>query len=122
MQKYILVVLFLVLTSCRSNHTPPAPIDPWHARYQHTSGKFHLILNHFSDEAVAVDILEHAKNTPRNIFFADIKTDMAIFEDRTDPNCRFVLKKTNEGIVLSDQCNGTGEIDGLYKRIGDFKQ
>lgn len=122
MQKYILVVLFLVFTSCRSNHSPVAPIDPWHARYQHTSGKFYLLLNHFTDDAVSVDVIEQGQKKPRNIFFADIQADTAIFQARNEPNCRYILKNTDKGIVLSDQCNGTGEIDGLYKRIGDFKQ
>ena len=101
MQKYIIAVLFLVFTSCRSNHTSTAPIDPWHARYQHTSGKFYLLLNHFTDDAVAVDVLEQGQKKPRNIFFADIQADTAIFQDRTEPNCRYILKNTEKGIRTS---------------------
>ncbi len=122
MQKYIIFLLLLVFTSCRSNHTPAALIDPWHARYQHTSGKFYLLLNHFTDDAVAVDVIEYGKKKPRNMYFAEVKADLAIFRDRTDSDCRFILKKTDKGIVISEQCHGTGEIDGLYKYIGEFKE
>jgi hypothetical protein len=119
MSKYIVVAIFLTITSCQSNRTP---IDPWHARYQHESGKFYLILNHFRDDAVAVDVIEQGQKKPRNMYFAELKADLAIFNDRTDSDCRFILKKTDKGIVISDQCHGTGEIDGLYKYIGDFKE
>jgi hypothetical protein len=119
MHKYIFVLLLLVFTSCLSNY---APVDPWHARYQHTSGKFYLLLNHFTDDAVAVDVIEQGQKKPRNIFFAEIKEDMAIFKNRTDPDCRFILKKTDKGFVVSDQCyGGVSEIDGLYKYVGDYK-
>jgi len=74
------------------------------------------------DESVAVDVIEKGQKKPHSMFFADIKADMATFQDKTEPSCRLILKSTEKGIIFSDECNGTGEIDGLYKRIGDFKQ
>jgi hypothetical protein len=119
----ILSILLLALTSCRSNHVSTLQIDPWHGRYMHSSGKFNLILDHFMKESVSVDILEQGLKRPHSSFFAEFKgADEAMFQDRREPDCRVLLKNTNEGIVVRDQCGGTGEADGLYKRIGDLKQ
>lgn len=76
-----------------------------------------MFLDHFSAEAVSVDIFYTSQpNKFAGRFFADIQDDEATFKDRTDTNCRITLKSTNAGMVILDQCHGTGKIDGLYKR------
>lgn len=83
----------------------------------HFSGKFEMSLDHFSEEAVSVDIYQTSrpdKFTGR--FFADIKGDEAVFKDRTDPNCKVLLKNTSEGIIVTDHCGGNNNDTGLYKR------
>lgn len=117
----ILSILLLALTSCRSNHISTPPIDPWHGRYMHSSGKFNLVLDHFMKESVSVDIIEQGQKRPHGSFFAELKgLDEAIFQDLREPDCRVFLKSTDEGIVVMNKCGGTAEADGLYKRIGDL--
>ncbi len=119
----IFSILLIALTSCRSNQASIPPIDPWHGHYVHVTGKFNLVLDHFMKESVSVDIFEEGQKRPHSSFFAEFKgTDEAMFQDRREPDCRVFLKNADEGIVVRDQCGGTGEADGLYKRIGDLKQ
>lgn len=119
----VLLIFLFTFISCRSNHTLAPQIDPWHGRYMHSSGKFNLVLDHFMKESVSVDIHEQGLKRPHSSFFAEFKgDDEAMFQDRREPDCRVLLKNTNEGIVVRNQCGGTGEADGLYKRIGDLKQ
>lgn len=116
---FLFVITFV--SSCRSHNEVKHPVDPWHGTYLHSSGKFILLLNHFDKEAVAVDIIEQGKKKSQASFFADIKDDTAIFKDRTDPDCKLTLQIKDKGINLIDQCHGTGDIDGLYMRTGDYK-
>jgi len=118
MKIFILIVLTL-FSACRSYQTTKTVVDPWHGRFLHPSGKFTLILNHFSDEFIAIDIFKEKQKAPVASFFGDIKGSSVLVKDRTDPDCNFILQTANSGIEVSDQCHGTGEIDGLYKRIGD---
>lgn len=123
MNVLIRLVFLLTFISCRSNHPPAPQIDPWHGRYMHFSGKFNLVLDHFMKESVSVDIFEQGLKRPHSSFFAEFKgADEAMFQDRREPDCRVFLKNSDEGIIVRDQCGGTGEANGLYKRIGDLKQ
>lgn len=79
-----------------------------------------MVLNHFERESVAIDILEDSSPRPQG-FFANIKGNIAIFKDRTDSKCKLIFQAVNEGIIFTDQCHGTGESDGLYKRIEGTK-
>jgi hypothetical protein len=118
MKIFILLVLIL-FSACKSHQATEAVIDPWHGTFLHTSGEFTLVLNHFDKEAVAIDIFEKGKKDSRNSFFGDIKGSSVLVKDRTDPNCNFIFQTINSGVEISERCHGTGEIDGLYKRIGD---
>jgi hypothetical protein len=119
--KIFSLIILLFFFSCRSHHDPKLPIDPWHGTYLHSSGKFTLALNHFDKEAVSVDIIEQGNKDLQGSFFADIKDGAAIFKDRTDPDCKIILQIKDDRINLTDLCHGTGDIDGLYMRTGDYK-
>jgi len=119
--KKFFISLLVIISSCRSHHEIKTEVDPWHGTYLHPSGKFILILNHFDTEAVAGDVFEKNQKDSRNSFFADIKGNTAIFKDRTDPGCKLILQAISGEIHLSDQCHGTSEIDGVYKRTGNYK-
>lgn len=74
-------------------------------------------------ESVSVDIFEQGQKRPHSSFFAELRgLDEAMFQDRREPDCRVLLKNTDEGIVVVDKCGGTGEADGLYQWTGDLKQ
>lgn len=118
MKRFILIMLIL-FSACRSHQTTKAVIDPWNGTFLHTSGEFTLVLNHFDKEAVAIDIFEKGKKNSRNSFFGEVKGYSVIVKDRTDPDCNFIFQTVNSGVEVSEQCHGTGEIDGVYKRIGD---
>jgi len=118
MKIFTLLVLALFF-SCRSYQITKTVVDPWHGTFLHTSGEFTLVLNHFGQEIVAIDIFEKGKKDSRNSFFGDIKGSSVLVKDRTDPNCNFIFQAVNSGVEVSERCHGTGEIDGLYKRIGD---
>ena len=118
MKIFILLTLAL-FSSCRSNQTTKTVVDPWHGKFLHPSGEFTLILNHYSDELIAIDIFKEKQKAPVASFFGDIKGSSVLVKDRTDPHCNFILQAVSSGIEVSDQCHGTGEIDGIYKRIGD---
>ncbi len=75
-----------------------------------------MVLNRFASDAVAVDIIDADMARPQG-FFATITGDIAIFRDRTDPGCRLLFQVVQGGIFFTDQCHGTGEVDGLYKRV-----
>jgi hypothetical protein len=114
MKIFILIVLTL-FSACRSYQVTRPLIDPWHGTFIHQSGKSTMVLNHFDKEAVAIDILEDSQARPQG-FFANIKGNIATFKDRTDSKCKLIFQAVNEGIIFTDQCHGTGESDGLYKR------
>lgn len=119
--KIFFLSLLIIISSCRSHYDIKTVVDPWHGNYLHTSGEFTLILNHFDTEAVAGDVFEKNQKDSRNSFFAEIKGNTAIFKDRTDPDCKLTLKAINGEIHLFDQCHGISEIDGVYKRTGNYK-
>ena len=106
------------MPACSSVNKTSFPIDPWNGQYIHFSKKFEMSLNHFSEESVAVDIYHVSRpDKLTSNFFADIKDDEATFIDRTNPDCRVILKNTNDGITVVDQCGGGNRDTGLYTRI-----
>lgn len=117
--KIFILLMMMLFSSCKSNQTTKTVVDPWHGTFLHSSGEFTLSLKHFGEEVVDAEFFAKGKKRPVAFFFADIQGDTAIFKDRTDPRCKLILKIAELGIDVSDQCHGTGEIDGSYKRIGD---
>lgn len=113
--KIIFLLTFIIACSHPPITTQKSASDPWHGTFIHQSGKATLVLNHFDKEAVSIDIFEGSQTKPQG-FFADIKGNVATFKDRIDPQCKLIFQVINEGIIFSDQCHGTGDIDGLYKR------
>lgn len=115
MKTFILLVLGLV-ASCSSRQTADTNMDPWQGTFLHTETDSRMVLNRFASDAVSVDIIEEDMARPQG-FFATITGDTAIFRDRTDPRCRLLFRVVLDGIFFTDQCHGTGEGDGLYRRV-----
>lgn len=118
------IFLFLVAIVCASMPTASKTQNPmkasWNGRYQHVSRAFELLLKKFDVDSVAVDIIRTdpaEKSETVASFFAVLKDDVVVFQDRHEPACRMELKKVNDGIVVSDFCGGTGEDVGLYRPI-----
>lgn len=105
------------IKTCSSDNKKLLKIDPWNGKYLHFSQKFEMLLNHISEESVAVDIypvFQPDKFTSN--FFAEIKNNEAIFTDRYNPNCRVNLTSTSEGIIVTNHCGGDNKDSGLYTR------
>jgi hypothetical protein len=98
-----------------------APVlSPWSGRYSHVSGKFELRVQQFAKDLLAADIIKVPDTNQRDdifaSFFAVIKNDIAISEDRTDPDCRLELKRRGESIEFFDFCHPVGDQNlGLYR-------
>jgi hypothetical protein len=118
--KIFILLVFILFSSCRSYQIAKTVVDPWHGTFLHQSGKSTLVLNHFDKEVVEIDLLEDSQTRPIG-FFGNIKGNIAIFKDRTDSQCKLIFQAVNEGIIFTDQCHGTGESDGLYKRTQGSK-
>ncbi len=120
--KMKLLLLSIFTVACSHPLIPPQKqvSDPWHGTFLHPSGKVTIVLNHFEKEAISIDILDKSQMRPQG-FFAYIKDSIATFKDRTDPQCKLIFQAVNEGIIFTDQCHGTGDNDGLYKRVESNK-
>lgn len=107
--------------STKSFYNDRAPVlSPWSGRYSHVSGKFELRVQQFAKDLLAADIIRVPDTNQHDdifaSFFAVIKNDVAISEDRTDPDCRLELKRLKEGIEFFDFCHPVGHQDvGLYR-------
>lgn len=121
----LFVPLFVGLFACtsanKSFYNERAPVlAPWSGRYSHISGKYELRVQQFEKNFLAADIIRVPDtNQSGDIFasfFAVIKNNVAISEDRTDPDCRLKLRRIKEGIEFFDFCHPVGHQDvGLYR-------
>lgn len=96
-------------------------LSSWSGRYRHVSGEFELLLQQFAEDSLAADIVRVPESSQQDVFagfFASIEKDVAVSRDRTDPDCRFELRRLKEGIEFSDLCHPVGYHDvGLYKPV-----
>jgi hypothetical protein len=128
MRIWVSLILCLSLVSCvsvKSNDSPapPPPRDPWQGRYRHFSGKFELVLKHFSPKYLDVEVVRVPivpGQRPHAYFFAVIKgSGHAVFQAPSERDCRVELDQAENGILLSDFCHGTGEDVGLYRSVSE---
>lgn len=112
-------VLLLILLSVFSFAESGFPKSLWSGKYQHVTGKFELIIKQWDTDGLSVDIIR--KNKPDDphygSFVAFIKRkNLAEFSDSRERSCKVLLKRVTEGIIVYDQCGGSGEDAGLYQK------
>ncbi len=113
-------LLFLISACVTGKGAGTIAKDPWNGRYEHVSGKFEMFLDHISNEFVEVNIFELPRSNaqrPRGSFVAELKENKAIFQAGRGEKCSVEFQIVDQGIMISDFCNGTGEDVGLYRKM-----
>lgn len=120
--KWFLLILFLIFaglgcaTKKVAQDKPAKPVDPWHGKYVHETGKYELVFEHFAPEYVTADITDTANNQKTLSIFVTISGRMAIHKDRTDPDCRLEFKVYSDGVLYNDFCHNMTDDIGFYYR------
>ena len=115
-------VVLLLLAFCSSGQKKkagePSSRQGWNGRYQHSSGKFDLLLEQVED-FVSVDIvpIPRTYRAHESHFLATIEGNLAVMQDRHEQDCKVVLQQVENGVSLYDYCSGAGDDSGFYKVI-----
>lgn len=117
-----ILVGLVCLTIVQAEQNPePKPLRFWSGKYLHSSRKFELILEQSPKEKnlLAADVVQvpFSRAVPVLRCFARVKDHMAVFQAPHDPGCQIQFRQTDDGIFVSDNCNGRGEESGFYTMV-----
>ncbi len=118
--KKIIILLILFFTMPYPFAYSQKKMDSWSGKYRQDTGLYNLIINQVVTDMLEVSFVK-IKNRKRLVtanFLANVKGDLAnMMSIHDDPDCRVELRKTRNGIKISDFCGGPGDDIGLYRKI-----